>query len=54
MKLLGQTSPEMTIQYLDVTLNDLEREFQLARSNRGILFRSRECHLLCFEKVSAE
>src|SRR5438552_1771773 len=32
MKLLGHTSPEMTMQYLDVTLNDLEREFQLARS----------------------
>jgi len=55
MKLLGHTSPEMTMQYLDVTLNDLEREFQpwLAQ-NLGILFRSRECHLLCFEKASAE
>jgi hypothetical protein len=32
MKLLGHTSPEMTMQYLDVALNDLQREFQLARS----------------------
>ncbi len=32
MKLLGHTSPEMTMEYLDVTLNDLQREFQLARS----------------------
>src|SRR2546429_3479519 len=32
MKLLGHTSPEMTLQYLDVTLNDLERAFELARS----------------------
>jgi len=32
MKLLGHTSPKMTMQYLDVALNDLQREFQLARS----------------------
>ncbi|HEY6387520.1 MAG TPA: tyrosine-type recombinase/integrase, partial [Candidatus Acidoferrum sp.] len=32
MKLLGHTSPEMTMQYLDVTLNDLQRAFDLARS----------------------
>src|SRR6059036_1300489 len=32
MKLLGHTSPEMTMQYLDVTLHDLQREFELARS----------------------
>ncbi len=32
MKLLGHTSPEMTMQYLDVALNDLQREFELARS----------------------
>jgi integrase len=32
MKLLGHTSPEMTMQYLEVTLNDLQREFELARS----------------------
>ena len=32
MKLLGHTSPEMTMCYLDVTLTDLQREFQLARS----------------------
>ena len=32
MKLLGHTSPAMTMQYLDVALNDLQREFELARS----------------------
>jgi hypothetical protein len=32
MKLLGHTSPEMTMQYLDVVLTDLQREFQLAHS----------------------
>ena len=32
MKLLGHTSPEMTMRYLDVALTDLQREFQLARS----------------------
>jgi site-specific recombinase XerD len=32
MKLLGHTSPEMTIRYVDVALTDLQREFQRARS----------------------
>jgi len=32
MKLLGHTSPEMTMRYLDVTLTDLQREFEVARS----------------------
>jgi integrase len=32
MKLLGHRNPEMTMRYLDVTLTDLQREFQLARS----------------------
>ena len=32
MKLLGHTSPAMTMHYVDVTLTDLQREFQLARS----------------------
>lgn len=32
MKLLGHTSPRMTMHYVDVTLTDLQREFQLARS----------------------
>src|SRR5437868_10802291 len=32
MKLLGHLSPEMTMQYLDVVLTDLQREFELARS----------------------
>ena len=32
MKLLGHTSPAMTMRYLDVALTDLQREFQLAHS----------------------
>ena len=32
MKLLGHNSPEMTMLYLDITLSDLEREIDLARS----------------------
>src|SRR5213079_856474 len=32
MKLLGHTSPEMTMLYVEVTLHDLQREFELARS----------------------
>ena len=32
MKLLGHTSPDMTMRYLDVALTDLQREFQRARS----------------------
>ncbi|HMD98006.1 MAG TPA: tyrosine-type recombinase/integrase, partial [Terriglobia bacterium] len=32
MKILGHTSPEMTILYVEVALNGLQREFQQARS----------------------
>jgi hypothetical protein len=32
MKLLGHTSPEMTMHYIDVTLHDLQQEVQLAGS----------------------
>jgi hypothetical protein len=32
MKLLGHTSPDMTMLYLDVALTDLQREFHQARS----------------------
>jgi hypothetical protein len=32
MKLLGHTSPAKTLRYVDVTLTDPQREFQLARS----------------------
>ena len=32
MKLLGHVDPGMTMRYVDVTLTDLQREFQLARS----------------------
>jgi hypothetical protein len=34
MKLLGHTDPGMTIRYVDVAANDLQREFHLARSQR--------------------
>ena len=33
MKLLGHTSPDMTMLYLDIALTDLQREFHLARSH---------------------
>lgn len=33
MKLLGHLNPEMTMRYLEVSGLDLQREFQLARSN---------------------
>ena len=32
MKLLGHSNPEMTMRYVDVTLTDLRREFDQARS----------------------
>ena len=32
MKLLGHKSPHMTMQYIEITQRDLQREFQLARS----------------------
>ena len=32
MKLLGHKNPHMTMEYLEVTQQDLQREFQLARS----------------------
>ncbi len=32
MKLLGHTAPDMTMLYIEVALNDLQREFQQARS----------------------
>lgn len=33
MKLLGHKSPHMTLEYLEITQQDLQREFQLARSH---------------------
>lgn len=32
MKLLGHKSPHMIMQYIEITQQDLQREFQLARS----------------------
>ena len=32
MNLLGRVEPDMAMRYLDVTLTDLKREFQLART----------------------
>jgi integrase len=33
MKLLGHSSSDMTMKYLDIALPDLQREFHLARSH---------------------
>jgi hypothetical protein len=33
MQLLGHASPEMTMRYLEVTLSDLQKEFEFARSH---------------------
>jgi hypothetical protein len=33
MKLLGHKSPHMTLQYLEITQQDLQREFQRARAH---------------------
>jgi hypothetical protein len=33
MKLLGHADPDMTMRYAEVTLTDLQREFQRARSH---------------------
>ena len=54
MKLLGHTSPDMTMLYVEVALNDLQREFQQARSKPGIWFPSRKCLLPTFELASTE
>jgi hypothetical protein len=45
MKLLGHKDPEMTMQYLDIALTDLEREFQLARSQPRHLTPQPKAHL---------
>ena len=45
MKLLGHKDPEMTMQYLDIALTDLEREFQLARSQPRHLTAQPKAHL---------
>jgi integrase len=54
MKLLGHTSPEMTMRYLDVALTDLQREFQRARSQPRHLFPSRRCRPPVCELASRE
>jgi len=41
MKLLGHTSPDMTLQYLQITQQDLQREFHLALSHPRHLVPSR-------------
>jgi site-specific recombinase XerD len=45
MKLLGHKKPEMTMQYLDITLTDLQREFHLARSQPRHLTPQPKAHL---------
>ena len=42
MKLLGHTSPDMTMLYVEVALNDLQREFHRLVQNLGIWFLSRK------------
>src|SRR6266478_428426 len=54
MKLLGHTSPEMTMRYLDVALTDLQREFNGPVLNPGILFPSQRCRPHAFELASME
>jgi integrase len=48
MKLLGHTSPEMTMRYLDVVLTDLQREFELARSKPRHLVPQPKARLVSF------
>jgi hypothetical protein len=43
MKLLGHSSPDMTMRYVDVALTDLQREYQLARSRPPASCPSAEC-----------
>ena len=45
MKLLGHKEPEMTMQYLDIALTDLQREFHLARSQPRHLMPQPKAHL---------
>ena len=45
MKLLGHKKPEMTMQYLDIALTDLQREFHLARSQPRHLTPQPKAHL---------
>jgi hypothetical protein len=39
MTLLGHTSPDMTMRYVDVALTDLRREFDMARAKPRYLVR---------------
>ena len=48
MKLLGHTSPEMTMRYLDIVLTDLQREFELARSKPRHLAPQPKARLVSF------
>jgi len=46
MKLLGHTSPEMTIRYLDIVSTDVQREFEMARSRPRHLAPPPKAHAL--------
>jgi hypothetical protein len=46
MKLLGHTSPDMTMPYLDAALTDPQREFHLARSQPRHLAPQPKAHLV--------
>jgi len=54
MKLLGHTSPEMTILYVEVALNDLQREFLRLDQSLAIWFPSRKRLLPSLELVWKE
>jgi len=54
MKLLGHTSPEMTMRYVDVALTDLQRNSNGPVLNPGILFPSQRCRPHAFELASME
>jgi hypothetical protein len=46
MKLLGHTSPAMTIRYLDIVSTDVQREFEMARSRPRHLAPPPKAHAL--------
>jgi hypothetical protein len=47
MKLLGHKSPHMTLEYLEITQQDLQREFHLARAHPRHLVPSRNVSAAC-------
>ena len=54
MKLLGHTSPEMTMHYLEIALTDLQREFHLARSQPRHLAPQPKAHLVSLRSAGLD